>query len=150
MIRSLVPGLVAALTILVAARADDPDPEPPVRDRAILMRGSWELSAIEIGGMKMNIGALGAKGSMTMTFEKDGLTSTSMGMTKKGTWKIDPRKNPRTIDLTDKSDNKTTLGIYKLEKNELIVAFAQPGQPRPRDFKNQQNAIIILTRVKKK
>jgi uncharacterized protein (TIGR03067 family) len=143
--------MVLLVLVPLPALADDPDPEPPLRDRAMLMRGTWELSAIEIGGMKVNIGALkGGQGQMTLKFEKDGMTSTSMGMTKKGTWKIDPRKNPKTIEFTDKADGKTTLGIYKLEKDELVVAFGQPGQPRPKDFKGAQTATAILTRIKKK
>src|SRR5262249_40869848 len=112
--RLVVLGVVAALASLVAARADDPDPEPPGPDRGKLM-GTWEVTGIEGGGMKLNIGALGGgKGlMMVIKFEKDGLTSTGNGMTKKGTWKIDPRKKPRTIDFTTKDDGKTAQGIYK-------------------------------------
>jgi uncharacterized protein (TIGR03067 family) len=145
--RVLVLGLVIGLAGLVAARAEEPDPEPPVKDKSTLMRGRWELTGIEIGGMKLPL-PLG-KGTMGLKFERTSLTISSMGMDKKGAWKIDPRKNPKTIDLTSKDDGKTTLGIYKLDKDELTIALSQPGQARPKDFKDGQIPTIILKRVKK-
>jgi uncharacterized protein (TIGR03067 family) len=144
--RILMLGLVAALSSLMAARADEPDPEPFSPDRAALMRGNWEMTALVIGGMKLagNAGLQNLK--MTMKFERNGLTETTNGMAKKGTWKIDARKKPKTIDLTDKTDGKTTVGIYKLEKDELTIALAEPGKARPTDFKG---TAMILKRIKK-
>ena len=143
--RLLVLGLATALTLLVAARADQPDPEPPMQDGVALMRGTWEVKTIVFGGMKVPANINQQK--ITMKFERNSLTSTSNGMTKKGSWKIDPRKNPKTLDLISKDDNKTGPCIYKLDGDELTIAFAQPGQARPKDF---TTLAMTLARIKKK
>ncbi len=146
--RVLLLGLVLGLVPLLG-RADEPDPEPPVADRNDLMRGKWELTAIELGGMKIPLAGLGAKGVMTLKFEKTSVTTTAQGMTKSGSWKIDPRKKPKQIDLISRDDGKKSQGIYKLEKDELTIALAEDGKPRPKDFKDNKAPVIVLKRVAK-
>jgi uncharacterized protein (TIGR03067 family) len=104
--------------------------------------------------MKVDIKALGKGGGATVhiTFEASGVSSTSNGVTNKGTWKINSRTNPRTMDLTTKHDNKTSKGIYKLENGELILFIAQPGKPRPRGFQSASlgSPLFHLKPVQKK
>jgi len=68
----------------------------------------------------------------------------------KTTFKIDPSKNPKTIDLTTKIGDKETsrsLGIYKLEGDTLSVSYAT-GK-RPTHFKSSIGEIFVFKRVKK-
>jgi len=54
-----------------------------------------------------------------------------------GTFRLDPVKAPRTIDLaTQGADGKeqTTLAIYELTDNVLRICGAQPGGERPSEF----------------
>jgi uncharacterized protein (TIGR03067 family) len=51
--------------------------------------------------------------------------------------KIDPTKNPRTIDAeitSGSAKDKTMLGIYKLDKGTLEICWGEPGGKRPTKF----------------
>jgi uncharacterized protein (TIGR03067 family) len=51
---------------------------------------------------------------------------------------LDPARTPRTIDVIPdggRSRGERVLGIYKLEGDQLTIAMAAPGQPRPTEFR---------------
>ena len=56
----------------------------------------------------------------------------------KGTFKLDPSKNPKEIDLRlrDRNDEeRTALGIYTWDGENLKLCLGQPGTAaRPKDF----------------
>jgi uncharacterized protein (TIGR03067 family) len=68
-----------------------------------------------------------------MIIEGEKYTATFGGDTVTGTLKVDPTKTPKEIDATD-SEGKTILGIYKFEKGQFTVCFAQLDQERPKEF----------------
>jgi uncharacterized protein (TIGR03067 family) len=54
-----------------------------------------------------------------------------------GTFRLDPGKNPPTIDLTmseGEEKGKSILGIYQLEDDVLRICGAGPGHERPTEF----------------
>ena len=55
----------------------------------------------------------------------------------KGTFTIDPRKMPMSIDLKSTFGlhaGKSLEGIYELDKDVIKICFAEPGGKRPQDF----------------
>ena len=68
-----------------------------------------------------------------------------------GSYELDVSKNPKTIDVRwDKEGGKaaTQLGIYKLEKENLIVSWSQPGENgRPQEFNRDKAEIKYYVRV---
>jgi uncharacterized protein (TIGR03067 family) len=55
-------------------------------------------------------------------------------------FKIDPTKEPKEIDITDidgEAKGKPYLGIYMFEWGRLIIFFAAPGTSRPKDFNTE-------------
>jgi uncharacterized protein (TIGR03067 family) len=81
----------------------------------------------------------------------------------KGTFKIDPSKSPKTIDLMVAEDNsgggtakgKTSLGIYQLDGDKLKWCANEPGkEQRPKEFAKQAGGdrllLVIFEREKKK
>lgn len=71
---------------------------------------------------------------------------------------LEPSATPKRIDLrynfgVKNQDAKTTLGIYKLEGDELTICLAYPGSSRPDEFKfvskpGDRRQLFVLRRVK--
>lgn len=60
--------------------------------------------------------------------------------------------NPKTMDMTIQVKTKSflSLGIYRLQEDELQLCLAEPGAPRPGDFKSKPGVtMVVLQRVKK-
>jgi uncharacterized protein (TIGR03067 family) len=56
----------------------------------------------------------------------------------KGTYKVDPTRQPKALDLTDtfgEDAGKTFLAIYALEGDCLTFCAADAGQERPTEFR---------------
>src|SRR5262249_42478374 len=67
----------------------------------------------------------------------------------KGTFTIDPTKNPKWIDVKLPAGDST--GIYELKGDRLRVCWASPGEKRPAEFKTKegiQQAIVTYERIK--
>ncbi|MBL8824995.1 MAG: TIGR03067 domain-containing protein [Planctomycetia bacterium] len=60
--------------------------------------------------------------------------------------------NPKTMDMTIQIKSKSfmSLGIYRLEGDELQLCFAEPGSQRPNAFQSKDGTTLIaLKRAKK-
>jgi len=60
-----------------------------------------------------------------------------------GTFRIDPKKTPKEIDILDESgmnDDKTTLGIYELDGDTYRYCLAPAGKPRPTEFASKEGS----------
>jgi hypothetical protein len=71
------------------------------------------------------------------------------------TYKLDPKQNPRTIDLTFSNfpfQGMTFLGIYELDGDKLKVAYSKAEGRRPGDFqsptKERGDISFVLQRKK--
>jgi uncharacterized protein (TIGR03067 family) len=66
----------------------------------------------------------------------------------KGTFTIDPTRNPKTIDaipMTRGAKGKPILGIYEIAQNRYRLCFAAPGKDRPTEFTSQPGSGRTLT-----
>jgi|SRR5262245_32837649 len=67
--------------------------------------------------------------------------------------KVNPEAKPASIDIMPTDGDlkgKTLLGIYKIDKGEVTMAFAEKGE-RPKDFKADDEVTLIkLKKVEKK
>jgi uncharacterized protein (TIGR03067 family) len=70
-----------------------------------------------------------------------------------GTYKTDDSKKPPYLDLTiteGKDKGKTQLGIYKLDGDNLTVAFTTgDNKERPKDFKGGEGLEVSVLKRKK-
>lgn len=74
---------------------------------------------------------------------------------RKSTFKLDPSKSPKQIDITildAPNQSKTALGIYELQKGRLRICHALT-KDRPKDFKTERGELrelVVLERAKPK
>lgn len=65
---------------------------------------------------------------------------------------INVQTNPKTMDMTIQVKTKAflSLGIYRIQDDELTLCLAEPGGPRPADFKSKNGVtLVVLQRLKK-
>jgi uncharacterized protein (TIGR03067 family) len=67
----------------------------------------------------------------------------------KGTFRLNPSKNPMEIDLTvqeGKNEGKTHLAIYAWDGANVKFCMAREGEPRPTDFttKRGDNRVLVV------
>jgi uncharacterized protein (TIGR03067 family) len=93
-----------------------------------------------------------------LTFKGDKFIAAIGEETYKGSFKIDPGKKPKTIDMSVKEGKKyegqTSLGIYKIDGDKLTWCANEPGKDdRPKEFAEEQGGmkfmLIVLERKKK-
>jgi uncharacterized protein (TIGR03067 family) len=118
--------LALAVGLLIAADAKDDDAKKELkRLSGFYVMVSGESKAEKLPEERIK--------EAKMTIEGDKYTATFGGDKVMGSLKVDPTKTPKEIDATD-SEGKTILGIYKFDKNEFTVCFAQPDKERPKEF----------------
>ncbi len=92
----------------------------------------------------------------SITFKADGKILFKDGKrdkTEEGSFKIDAKKSPAEIDITPLATEKdrNVVGIYKFEKDTLILCIAMAGE-RPKKFESPEGSrimLITLERAKK-
>lgn len=118
---------VVLVTFVGGAEAKQKDAEA--------LQGTWQLTAGEANGQALTDKDL-KDGKLVL--KGDRYTVTLAGKkTAAGTQKLDPKKEPKTIDIVDASGpdkGKTSLGIYELKGDEFRIVFASPGKARPTKF----------------
>jgi uncharacterized protein (TIGR03067 family) len=142
MTASLVTLLAVALTA-----ADAP------KD-AEALQGTWKVVTAEKSGKTQDDAT-----EFVMVFEKDTFTVKRGGdAIIKGTFKLDPSKSPKTIDMTitearkEQDKDKEVVGIYQLDKDTLKWCATDPGEKdRPTEFATKEgNRHMFVTFKKEK
>jgi len=117
-----------------------------------MLAGSWEFVSITDRGEKLGSGLLGERfaqdGRLTVADHQMVIVSPETGDKRTATFRIDPSKNPRQIDLFTR-DDRIFRGIYKFDDEDLVVCL-QPGDriDRPDDFTSPDGSDRILIRLK--
>src|SRR5262249_762923 len=132
-----------------AVRHAQGDKDAAGKDLALL-QGTWKVTAMEFGGQSLPAELLtGYK----HTFAGNKLTwDRAVGMMSKAgqvtaiegvyecTFKIDPGKEPKQIDITLRmpKGDRTVLGIYEIKGETLRLCFSFMGR-RPAEFSSKDN-----------
>lgn len=126
-------GLATGLLMATVGLARDAETE---QER---FQGNWNMVQGFQKGEKISEQAV--KDARLMLFE-DRHTVWVDGQFMAGAHKLDPSQSPKTIDVTDDRGpykGKTCKGIYELEGDRMRVAFAAPGEDRPKEFSESAN-----------
>lgn len=117
----------------VATLAAQPS-DDAVKKEMKLFQGKWqatfaqsfdgqEQSAVEIELTKLEV-------------DGDQFTLKTGSLTVKGTFKIDPTKKPKAIDIYFGNNPEPGLrGIYEIKDDTRRSCFSMPGKDRPTEFK---------------
>ncbi|QJX00720.1 TIGR03067 domain-containing protein [Frigoriglobus tundricola] len=137
-----------------AARAAD-----PVADEVKKLQGEWQVVEVEAKGKKVAKDDAEAK-SMRFLIKDTELVVRAAdggGAERKKTFKLDPAKTPKEIDVTslDGQEKDTTAAcIYKLEKDRLTICmpyFTKDPSRRPTEFKaGADDGLMLITMVRVK
>jgi uncharacterized protein (TIGR03067 family) len=141
--------LLILLLLGLPVLADQPDPEPVSSSEADLkkMQGTWEIARAEKNGADAAKEIAGVR----VVIQKDRLVIKDPKRDEAVTIKLDAKKKPSHIDLfPDKARREMVKGIYRFDKGELIIVFADPGQARPAKFDDKARGKLVLRRHKAK
>jgi uncharacterized protein (TIGR03067 family) len=137
--------MIVVVSLLLAA--DEPD--DAVKKEQEKLRGTWTPTAQEAKGERQEMDKLKKH---TWTFEDDKITINDDTRSREHSFKLDPAKTPKTIDIADKKGDPIGLGIYKLDGDTLTIAITKPNADRPTEFttkKDSSHVVVVLKREKK-
>jgi uncharacterized protein (TIGR03067 family) len=120
------------------------------QDDAKLIQGTWIPIQAELGGKEM---PEEVRKSIKLILKGDTYTAFVGDKPDAGTCKLDPTKNPKTLDIlgTDgPNKGKTILTIYELKGDTLKVCYDLSGKGRPTEFNTKggpQHYLVTYQRV---
>ncbi len=137
---------VFAFVTFAAAPVPKEPPKAPVES----IEGEWKLVEFVKEGRPREKEAI-----TTMTFKAGKLTIADGKRDETATYTLDPKATPFAIDLVPEKGGgrkETVKGIYKIEKDKLIICFSMDGADRPKEFKSEpgtKTGMFTLERVRK-
>jgi uncharacterized protein (TIGR03067 family) len=146
---------VLALTLSAAFAAPDDKPADAVKAELAKMEGHWTFEKIvqngedgppaeELKEMKLEV-----KGDTRIVKRGDEVAV-------KSTFKIDPKADPKTIDVTivegpEQIKGKTLYGVYELDGDTFKICLSMEWTERPKKVQGAQgNVLQVFKRVKDK
>jgi uncharacterized protein (TIGR03067 family) len=118
-------------------------------DDAKQLEGTWQVVESELAGKEFPLP------KETRLILKDGTYTLRLGeKSDKGTYKVDPKKTPRTMNITGTegpNKGKTYLTIYELKGDTLRVCYDLGGKDRPKEFSTKGSPLhymVVYKRVK--
>lgn len=122
-------------------------------------QGTWTLVASELDGEKSDARVIRALGQSLAIKENKFQETIFKGRSKDrgdfvdetrngGTLKINPDSSPKEIDFIYNSGplaGKTRKGIYRWEKDKLVICVSTDGTNRPQEFKTQKGDNIDIS-----
>ncbi len=108
-------------------------------------QGIWRQIACEKDGVAGSVDEFGSEPTSTFTGDTYVVTLADGTVAIKGTFMLDPTREPKTIDWIDtfgEDAGKTFLAIYSLEGDQLIFCAADEGQERPTEFRTRLGEVL--------
>ena len=128
---ALILAVLIASAIISCRRAPTTAFDPP--------RGTWEIQSIDSGG-----GPQDRRPLMLIWNSMDLFMLAPTGEKKVmgRIARVDETKKPAEIDL--ERDGIVGFGIFEVTGNSMKLIIANPGDPRPREFRGQSEAMLFI------
>jgi uncharacterized protein (TIGR03067 family) len=137
--------LVLGVAFILAAD----DAAEDVKKELARFEGTWKFVSLEMEKMKLSEEALK---HFQLKLEGDKFTTIDENRKSHGTFKVDPAKKPKTIDMTMTDGplkGKTMVGIYELEGDTYKVCVDMSGKTRPTELAIKPGSGFILEVLKR-
>jgi uncharacterized protein (TIGR03067 family) len=137
--------LALASVLLIAADAKD----DAVKEAKAKLKGTWDVVSMERGGEKEPL----PDGIMAqLIIHDDRLTMRDKNESRDASYTIDPTQKPPHIDIVPNEGpdkGKKHLAIYVLDKDDLKICSAEPGEPRPKELASKEGVKAVLVTLKR-
>jgi uncharacterized protein (TIGR03067 family) len=138
---------VLALTALALAVAAPASKEAPKKVDPPPIVGVWECVEVASNG---EVASAEDASSCGLEFAADGTHRFRWGgQVGAGTFTTDQTKEPAQLDFGSDKGGRINFGIYKVEKDTLIVCFTENGGTRPTKFEYPAGTRIVLLKLKR-
>lgn len=125
-------AIFALLLAILPASAGDAPKEMTDEEK---FQGEWVMTGLEV--REESVPAEKLAGTV-LVIKKDKYTTIVKKKEHPATFKLDPKKDPKHIDMFipgDSGEPQLSKGIYSIEKDKLVICRGQaPGGERPRNF----------------
>jgi uncharacterized protein (TIGR03067 family) len=134
------------LTTGALLAADGPSKDDPSKGDLDKLRGAWLTVSLKNNGKTIVDEKTPPKEGPITKVVYDGnkwMIKVGSKTVVTGKFKIDATKTPRQIDFMDESgvkNDKTKLGIYKLDGDTYTYCLAPAGKPRPTEFTSKDGS----------
>src|SRR5262245_52558484 len=118
-------------------------------DEAERLRGTWLQVAYERDGVTDPPDEQGWDPRVTFAGDTFVVTLADGSTPIKGTFKLDPTRDPKAVDWTDTfgaDAGKTFLAVYRLEGDVFTFCAALPGLERPTGFRTKPGQVLRVSR----
>lgn len=116
------------------------------------LQGMWRQTGFQADGDEQATDEVAADALTTINGNRFTVTAPDGKVLIKGTFTLDPEREPKLIDWTDtfgEDAGKTFPAIYTLENDRLVFCATDPKASRPAEFRTQKGQVLrILERVK--
>ena len=140
--------------LLIVATLLQPPQDPSIVLELGKLKGTWSVVSPNIDGKDKTQGFADVRyvfnGQLLTLTDKNGkaFRQKNDGKVEERKFKLNVDANPKAIDLTI-SEKFQSLGVYSLNGDTLMLCTAEPGLPRPTDFKGKVGvSLVVLKREK--
>jgi uncharacterized protein (TIGR03067 family) len=130
--------------ILVSLMAVE-EPKDAIKKEYDKFEGTWKMESFMMDGKPSPIKDFA---DFKMTLKGDTFTTEGAEGKSSGTYKIDPTKKPKTLDIifvNGALDGVTMLGVYELDGDTYKVCLpTAPGAERPKELASKEGSGLVL------
>ena len=110
-----------------------------------LIQGTWKPTDFRFGDQKLTDDIKDLLNEIRIKITDGKVSFVILEQSMEGTFKLDPTKSPKQIDLT--MEDAKVEGIYELKEDKIRICGAEPGKTRPTTFTGDANIIFEMERV---
>jgi uncharacterized protein (TIGR03067 family) len=111
------------------------------------LQGTWIQIECEVDGIRNPPEDYGDRPRATLTGNTFIVTRADGSIAIKGTFAIDPTREPKALDWTDTfgaDAGKTFPAIYMVDGDRLIFCAGNAGQARPTEFRTRKGQVLRI------